>query len=183
MAETQAVENETLSSDKKLSVLARIQMEPQERLAVLSMTGVLSGGVVGAYLGGRNAGWQYLAEKAHNLPKTTEGWYYYHKWKNYKVIVAGVKKGAYYGLRIGGITALYQKIEATCDEYVFGEPCMWSSLISGFSVSFTCAVLARLSKSSFRRIVLLGSIGGLTMGGLQDALSWYDSGIKPKYLS
>ncbi|PVU97991.1 hypothetical protein BB559_001823 [Furculomyces boomerangus] len=131
---------------------------------------------------GRNAGWQYLAEKSHNLPTTVEGWYYYHKWKNYRVIMGAVKKATYYGVRIGAVTAMYQIIEATLDRYAFGYTCVASSVVSGSISSLTCAIIARLPKSSFKRLIKMGTFGGLCIGVMQDGVNWYETKEPPPYL-
>ncbi|WFD33648.1 hypothetical protein MCUN1_000461 [Malassezia cuniculi] len=44
----------------------------------------------------------YLAENAHRLPTTVQGWYFYNKTKNYKMILGGVSQGSRTGLRLSG---------------------------------------------------------------------------------
>lgn len=43
--------------------------------------------------GGRAAGLRFLAENAHNPPKTVRGWYFYNKTKNYRMMWAGLRDG------------------------------------------------------------------------------------------
>jgi hypothetical protein len=49
---------------------------------------------VGMIRGGRTAGLRFLAENAHNPPKTLKGWYFYNKTKNYRMMWAGLREGA-----------------------------------------------------------------------------------------
>ncbi|OMJ10725.1 hypothetical protein AYI70_g5927 [Smittium culicis] len=118
----------------------RIHMEPSKRIAVLTMTGVLSGAVAGGYLGGRFASWQYLAERSHNLPTTVSGW------------------------------------------HVIGHTSAVGSVTSGFGVSLLCASVSKLPRSSFARLVKMGTLGGLCIGIFQDAVDWYEYNRFPFYL-
>ncbi|OMJ08749.1 hypothetical protein AYI69_g10953 [Smittium culicis] len=160
----------------------RIHMEPSKRISILTMTGVLSGAVAGGYLGGRFASWQYLAERSHNLPTTVSGWYYYHKWKNYRVILGAFKKASYYGLRIGAVVGMYEVAEAAIDRHVIGHTSAVGSVTSGFGVSLLCASVSRLPRSSFARLVKMGTLGGLCIGVFQDAVDWYEYNRFPFYL-
>lgn len=143
----EALEPEPPAQTHRPSLFRRINMEPNQRLYIVPLSGFLSGAVAGAYIGGRHAGWQYLAERAHNLPTTVSGWYYYHKWKNYKILFGAFRKGLAYGSKIGSFTALYQVVEAGCDRYLFDRTCMLSSLVSGLVTSATSAALGNLSYS------------------------------------
>ncbi|PVU96095.1 hypothetical protein BB560_005827 [Smittium megazygosporum] len=183
MAEIDSNRTEYISQLEKFKKYKRMNLDPFERMRNLTITGFSSGFVIGAYIGGRNTGWQYLAERAHNLPRTTAGWYYYKKWKNYRVIMGGLKKGSYYGVKLASITAFYQAVESACDCVLFENVSMLSSLVSGFTVSLTYATLASLSRSSFYRIVKFGTVGGFCSGLVQDGINWYQTGETPFYLS
>lgn len=47
---------------------------------------------------------QFLAENAHCQPTTVQGWYFYNKTKNYRVILAGLKGGIRTGMKLGAWT-------------------------------------------------------------------------------
>ncbi|KAJ1822496.1 hypothetical protein LPJ60_002021 [Coemansia sp. RSA 2675] len=73
--------------------LQRLRMRTTDRLAVVTVMGGGVGAVCGGFLGGQLSGRQYLAERAHRLPTTVQGWFFYQKWKNYRVIL-GAMRGA-----------------------------------------------------------------------------------------
>ena len=52
---------------------------------------------------GKKAGLVFMAENAHRLPDTVQGWYFYSKTKNYRIMLAALKGGA----RTGTKTALW----------------------------------------------------------------------------
>lgn len=56
----------------------------------------------GFYDGVQKAAARYLLENGHRLPKTKGGWYFYHKRKNYEIIVGGTSTGIKRGLKYGG---------------------------------------------------------------------------------
>ncbi|OLY82221.1 hypothetical protein AYI68_g3660 [Smittium mucronatum] len=169
-------------TQRNSSQLVRIHMEPPKRITLLTITGALSGAVVGGYIGGRSASWQYLAERSHNLPTTVSGWYYYHKWKNYRVVLGAIKKASYYGIRIGFVSGAYELVEAAVDKYVVERTSALGSVAAGFTVSLLCASAARLPRSSFYRLVKMGTLGGFCIGVSQDAIDWYVKGEIPFYL-
>ncbi|KAG1437714.1 hypothetical protein G6F56_012970 [Rhizopus delemar] len=93
----------------------RAGLETKPRVILITTLGSLWGFSIGAFLGGRQSGLQYLAENAHKLPTTVQGWYFYHKTKNYKMMLGGVKKGIRYAGKTGGLCLLYGSLEATLD--------------------------------------------------------------------
>lgn len=76
---------------------------PFGSLFVVTAFGV--GAVSGMVTGARKAGLVFLAENAHRLPDTVQGWYFYNKTKNYRMILGGVKHGASTGLTMSGWVA------------------------------------------------------------------------------
>jgi len=67
----------------------------------LPMAMVVGGSFIGMFRGGRQESWRFLAENAHRPPTTVQGWYFYNKTKNYRVMLAGLKGGGVDGLRLG----------------------------------------------------------------------------------
>lgn len=49
------------------------------------------GSAIGIMRGGRSASLRFLAENVHRPPTTVQGWYFYNKTKNYKVLFGGLK--------------------------------------------------------------------------------------------
>lgn len=66
---------------------------------------LLAGTLIGAVRGSRKESLRFLAENAHRAPKTVQGWYFYNKTKNYKIILAGLREGGRDAARLG-VTAL-----------------------------------------------------------------------------
>lgn len=70
-----------------------------------------SAGMIGFFIGARRGGararLRFLAENAHRAPKTVQGWYFYTKTRNYRVMLQGLKTGAKYALNFGGAVAAF----------------------------------------------------------------------------
>ncbi|KAJ1920724.1 hypothetical protein H4219_001123 [Mycoemilia scoparia] len=184
MTESASLESNTNhigTKENSSSLYTRIRMTPTERFLVVTLNGAFWGVVVGAYLGGRQAGFQYLAERAHRLPTTVQSWYYYHKWKNYKVALGAFKRGSIYALRVAGVCAVYEGIETTVD-HVQEEVNAASSIAAGVGTAAIVGILARLPRSSFMRSMKFGAIGGGTIGLLQDIANWHH-GKPPTYFT
>ncbi|WFC94447.1 hypothetical protein MBRA1_001077 [Malassezia brasiliensis] len=78
---------------------------PLSTLLVSCAFGIgFASGVLG---GARRTALVYLAENAHRLPRTVQGWYFYNKTKYYRMILGGVQQGAHTGLQLAGWTAGY----------------------------------------------------------------------------
>ncbi|KFZ15078.1 hypothetical protein V501_02886, partial [Pseudogymnoascus sp. VKM F-4519 (FW-2642)] len=72
---------------------ARLSLPPSQRLLLGTSTAFLVGLTLGGSHGFGLAGLRFRAENAHRLPKEPTGWYLYHKSKNYKMMLEGVKEG------------------------------------------------------------------------------------------
>lgn len=53
--------------------------------------GFAAGAITGATNGSQEAGLRFRAENSHRLPKSEQGWYLYHKTKNYQMMLHGIK--------------------------------------------------------------------------------------------
>ncbi|EIE80168.1 hypothetical protein RO3G_04873 [Rhizopus delemar RA 99-880] len=135
----------TTESEKDTSML-RAGLEEKPRVILMTTIGSLWGFGIGAFLGGRQSGLQYLAENAHRLPTTVQGWYFYHKTKNYKMMLGGMKKGMRYAGKTGGLCLLYGSLEAALDD-VRQEPDVLNSVAAGV---MTGTIFSTLSKFLFR---------------------------------
>ncbi|KAJ2724606.1 hypothetical protein GGI07_001859 [Coemansia sp. Benny D115] len=135
-------------------------------MALLSTT---AGGLCGGVLGGKLSGRQYLAERAHRLPTTVQGWFFYQKWKNYRVLLGAMKGAVRYGTKIGSCGLAYAAIEAGVDRLV-GEVQAASSMAAGLATAVGVSVINKLPKSSARRACLAGLAVGLLTGVTQDMI-------------
>lgn len=88
-----------------------IHLNIPQRMMVLPTCAFIVGAALGITRGGRNAGLRFLAENAHNPPTTVQGWYFYNKTKNYKVILGGLKAGGAMGCLLGGLGLVYTGVE------------------------------------------------------------------------
>ncbi|ORX45466.1 hypothetical protein DM01DRAFT_239652, partial [Hesseltinella vesiculosa] len=139
--------------------LTRAGLTVKPRLVAMTGMGSLWGFGIGAFLGGRQSGLQYLAENAHRLPTTVQGWYFYHKTKNYRVMLGGIKRGARYAFKTGGLCLVYGAIEAGMDD-IRGEADVFNSVAAGISTATLFASLTKLPRSSFRYSMLFGAMLG-----------------------
>lgn len=83
---------------------------PRE-LYMIPLATTNTGLVLGFLRGSRQASLRYLAENAHRAPKTVEEWYFYHKTKNYRVLLGGLKQSGKDGLRLGATGVVWVGIE------------------------------------------------------------------------
>lgn len=122
--------------------LARAGLYTKPRLLLMTSVGGFWGFSMGAFLGARQSGLQYLAENAHKLPTTVQGWYFYHKTKNYRMMLGGVKRGIRFAGKTGGLCLLYGSLEAALDD-VRGEADVVNSVTAGVA---TGSIFSALSK-------------------------------------
>ncbi|CAO3645662.1 unnamed protein product [Cunninghamella echinulata] len=180
----QDIQDIETQNDKKKEYsdpLSRAGLPPKPRFIVLSGVGGFWGFGIGAFLGGKQAGLQYLAENAHRLPTTVQGWYFYHKTKNYRVMLGGAQRGMKYAVKTGGLCLLYGGIEAGLDE-IRGEADIVNSVTAGVTTGALFSVITKLTRGSFRYSLAFGAVFGLVTGGLSD-LHKYASGDSPKYIN
>ncbi|KAJ1666653.1 hypothetical protein IW140_002588 [Coemansia sp. RSA 1813] len=175
-----SVKAEAELQDTGHSPLVRIRMEPIDRLATMATVSFGAGALCGGYLGGKHAGRQYLAERAHRLPTTVEGWYFYQKWKNYRVTLGAFRGAVNYGVKMSACVMAFSSVEALIDRMV-GETQAASSIVAGVSTAVGISLATRLPRSSARRACMAGLCVGLLTGAAQDAGRWA-SGSTPAYI-
>lgn len=123
--------------------LVRAGLATQPRLMLMTTIGSFWGFSIGAFLGGQQSGLQYLAENAHKLPTTVQGWYFYHKTKNYRMMLGGVKRGLRFAGKTGGLCLLYGSVEAAIDD-VRGEADVLNSVTAGIATGTIFSTLSKL---------------------------------------
>lgn len=149
-------------SDRDHSTAIRLEVPP--RLFILPGTALTVGIALGLTRASRQASLQFLAENAHHPPTTKQGWYFYNKTKNYKVLLAGLKGGAREGGRLG-LTALgWVGIEEGLER--IGAPCKTLGAAVGTAGMFT--LLYRLPWATSRQVMILATVvgGGMDLLGL-----------------
>lgn len=118
------------TEDYEAPGLLRAGLTTKPRLLLMTSIGGFWGFSIGAFLGGQQSGLQYLAENAHKLPTTVQGWYFYHKTKNYRMMLGGVKRGIRFAGKTGGLCLLYGSLEAAIDD-IRGEADVMNSVTAG----------------------------------------------------
>ncbi|KAF9008706.1 hypothetical protein BDQ17DRAFT_1274823, partial [Cyathus striatus] len=98
-----------------------IRVNVQERFITVPLAGVIVGLAIGMTRGGRGAGLRFLAENVHRPPQTVQGWYFYNKTKNYKVILGALKGGGWEAAKLGTVAAGWVGIEEGMEKIGWGE--------------------------------------------------------------
>ncbi|CAK4031813.1 Hypothetical predicted protein [Lecanosticta acicola] len=93
----------------------RLSLPLYFRIPLACTIGSVSGLLLGLAKGSNDAGYRFQAENAHRLPTTSTGWYFYHKSKNYNMMLGGVKEGtkqaARYTLWVGMFFILEEGVD------------------------------------------------------------------------
>ena len=174
----------------------RLGMPLAIRIPLLITTSFGAGFLLGAARGGPKAGDRYRAENAHRLPTTRNGWYLYHKSKNYHVIVGGVTSGVKMGAVLTGWASLFMATEEVIDrarERLFAKQGPDGEMLAAGQRDTASTVVAAMSTAgiySWRRGLDYFTTArtakmtlkySLIYGLLQDALSSL-RGSRPVYM-
>ncbi|GAA5895969.1 hypothetical protein JCM5296_003157 [Sporobolomyces johnsonii] len=148
---------------------------------IVPVSGFVFGFTSGLVSSSKLASKQFLAENAHRLPTTVQGWYFYKKTKNYRVLFAGLKGGFRTGSRLGlwtgAFVALQEGIDAGITKalgtHVDEMPTRWAAgAVSGVALASAAGAWYRLSRYTAARRLLLGLTMGAAAGGAVDARDW-----------
>lgn len=104
------------------------------RVTWCSLGGFSVGAFLGAVYGAQTAGFRFRAENSHRLPKSSKGWYFYHKSKNYHMMLHATKSGLKLGAKMSLLIAGFYVIEEAVDE-LREQRDFLSTTIAGLSVS------------------------------------------------
>ncbi|KAH8552065.1 hypothetical protein BGW37DRAFT_298291 [Umbelopsis sp. PMI_123] len=141
-----AIDNNThVASESQIttgSTITRAGIEARPRLALMSIVGGFWGFAIGSYLGGKQTAYQYLAENAHKLPTTVRGWYFYHKTKNYKVMLGGIKRGVRMAVPTAAICLAYGGMEAALDD-ARKEADVFNSITAGMGTGVLFSAISK----------------------------------------
>ena len=88
-----------------------IHINVPPRLYQVPGTALVVGTAIGAVRGSRKEGLRFLAENAHRAPTTLQGWYFYNKTKNYRMILGGLVEGGRQGAKLSATAAGWVTIE------------------------------------------------------------------------
>ena len=82
-------------------------LPPAEAFSLPAAT-ALFGFVAGSVVGSQERSLRYTVEHAHKKPKDARGWYFYHRDKQAKSIVAGVYRGCRYAALFGAFFSVWR---------------------------------------------------------------------------
>ena len=132
------------------------------------------------------AGLRFQAEHAHVLPTNNQGWYFYHKSKNYNVMLNGIKTGIRMGTKICFWGTTFLVVEQGTD-HLRGTADFMSTGWAGLMISGAFSAWSMLShcvespyiidgkadkfpSHTAARTLKTGLFSGLAFGLAQDAL-------------
>ncbi len=107
----------TMETDKDNVVRVNVP----RRMVLVPGTAFIIGSAIGIMRGGRDASLRFLAENAHRPPRTVEGWYFYKKTKNYRVMWGGLKGAGVEATRLSLIGAGYVGLEMGMERMGWGD--------------------------------------------------------------
>ncbi|KAL4890807.1 hypothetical protein BDV59DRAFT_183704 [Aspergillus ambiguus] len=159
----------------------RLGMEPGKRLPLTSLAAFAVGVAIGSSHGSKMTAYRFRAENAHRFPTTSNGWFQYHKSKNYAAVVGGVKEGFRMGFRLGGGALAFCLFEETVDYARNDRRDFLSTVTAGLSFSGIYSLLGPHDVYTAARTVKLGLKLSLAYGLMQDGLETM-KGNRPAYL-
>lgn len=130
----------------------------------------LVGGASGFYEGTKLSSLRYLTENGHRLPTTVGGWYFYHKKKNYVMLLSGIKTGVKHSLRYSLAVSSFFGLEWAIDTYVRNTIDMANTTAAALISAYGYAKVNRLSSIQTRKYMARGFLLGLSLGFTQDML-------------
>ncbi|KAF4574753.1 hypothetical protein EYR36_006103 [Pleurotus pulmonarius] len=84
-------------------------------------TAFIAGAAIGVVRGGQTESLRFLAENAHRPPTTVEGWYFYNKTKNYRIMLAGLKSGGWEAAKLAALGVGWVGIEEGVERAGLGD--------------------------------------------------------------
>lgn len=181
---------------------ARLSIPYRARLLLGTTLSFAAGTALGLSHGSQQSGFRFRAENAHRLPTSQQGWYFYHKSKNYNMALGGVKEGLKMGAKLSFWTAGFFATEEIFDQYrgrkdflntvlatlaVTGSFSLWSMSLrpSAFLPSSPTfrglIIIDRFPIATAARTAKTGLAIGLVYGLAQDALG-AAKGRRPGYV-
>ncbi|KAI7936068.1 hypothetical protein MJO29_015371, partial [Puccinia striiformis f. sp. tritici] len=123
----------------------------------------------GATTSGKLAGYQFMVENLHRLPRTRANWFFFQKTKNYKVILGGFKGGLKTGGKLGAWTAGF----CTLKELFTLLPAIErrksiAGALAGLNMALGASLFYQLRPTISPRRLLLGTLMGLCAGLAED---------------
>lgn len=132
---TDAPKKPSASSPGQSPVSAhRLSLPYPVRIITTTTGAFITGMFLGLSHGAQTAGYRFRAENSYRLPTSSIGWYFYHKSKNYHMMLGGVKEGMKMGPKIAFWSGGYFLFEEAVDR-ARGRSDFLSSVTAGFSIA------------------------------------------------
>ncbi|BGP12945.1 hypothetical protein JCM10213_004366 [Rhodosporidiobolus nylandii] len=170
-----------------MAATAEVTQAPFSDLLVVPVCAFIFGFTSGLVSASKLSSKQFLAENAHRLPTTVQGWYFYQKTKNYRVLYGGIKGGLRTGFRLGAWTTAFVGLQDALDTALHagtarfsagedpleGAKTRWvAGGLAGVGLAGAAGAFYRLSRYTRTRRLLLGLTMGAVAGGSVDARDW-----------
>ncbi|KAF8232464.1 hypothetical protein L208DRAFT_1397449 [Tricholoma matsutake] len=126
---------------------------------------VILGTAIGLMRGSQTASLRFLAENVHRPPTTVQGWYFYNKTKNYKVLLGGLKSAGAEASKLGIMALGWVSIEEGLERMGWGQG---KEVGAAVITSGIFSAVYRLPWQATRRTLILG----LIIGSSLKLLSW-----------
>lgn len=101
---------------RRIDAPDRLGLDYNLRVGLTTVTGFMSGFILGWSHGSSKASFRFRAENSHRFPTTSKGWYLYHKSKSYRSTLGGLKEGLKLGPQIAGGAACFFFVEELVDQ-------------------------------------------------------------------
>ncbi|GAA5902091.1 hypothetical protein JCM6882_006699 [Rhodosporidiobolus microsporus] len=172
------------------------QPAPLNDKVVIPVSAFVFGFTSGLVSSSKLASKQFLAENAHRLPTTVQGWYFYQKTKNYRVLYSGLKGGFRTGVRLGAWTTAFVMLQDGLDtagrkavalyvpggeDRLEGVKTRWAAGgMAGAGLAAAAGSFYRLSRYTASRRLFLGLFLGGVAGGSVDLRDWVRAQLPAK---
>ncbi|CAE6418626.1 unnamed protein product [Rhizoctonia solani] len=169
----------TLSSDpfvfERNPETGKIRINVPARYYLVPGVCFTTGFVLGLTRGARHASLRFLAENAHRRPTTVQGWYFYKKTKNYRVMWGGLKGGMAIGLRMAAFGCVWVGLEQ--GSLMLGERLGEArEMVAGVGSAGLVLAGYRLPRPVWGQVMGLGVLGGGVMYGARRGREWLEAG-------
>ncbi|KAF9468942.1 hypothetical protein BDZ94DRAFT_1244989 [Collybia nuda] len=121
---------------------------------------IIVGTAIGLLRGSQKASLRFLAENVHRPPTTVQGWYFYNKTKNYKVLLGGLQGAGLEASKLALIAVGWVGIEEGLQRVGWGEV---SELGAAVGTAGIFSAVYRLPWKATRRTLILGLIMGSSL--------------------
>lgn len=183
---------DTLQEIQDAAFEDRFGLPVAARLSLFGLGAGIIGGVGGMVHGWSQASLRYLAANAHRLPKSYNGWFFYHKRKSYYCAKSAMALAFTTGMRLASFVVGIFALEAGLDWARDGQR-DWANTAMAVSLpGFGYAWIKGMNRVQARELIHKGGRIGIGLGLAQDLLQfvrgadvWYLRewfGIKPMKL-